>query len=124
MLDNKRQEIGDLILKNEGLFKEFESKLAENKQLKLSAEHHQNLISQYRKDFERIYDLMGSKDKDRSGDKILNWFEFKISEHKIFRQKTQKLLLKLQSQQNYCPNTLEIIPEIDSHCETENKVNQ
>lgn len=30
MLDNKRKEIGDLILKNEGLFKEFENKLNEN----------------------------------------------------------------------------------------------
>lgn len=35
---------------------------------------------------------MGCKDKEKSGDKILNWFEFKLSEHKIYKQKTQKLL--------------------------------
>ena len=52
-----------------------------------------------------------------SVDKFLNWFEFKLSEHKIYKQKTQKLL----EMQDIAPKSLSVIPEMESVCETETK---
>ena len=64
---------------------------------------------------------MGCKDNEKSVEKVLNWFEFKLSEHKIYKKKTQKLLNNMGKNQDICPKSLSVIPEIESMCETDKK---
>ena len=67
---------------------------------------------------------MGPKNNEKSINQVLNWFEFKLSEHKIFKQKTQKVLdsLIIGSQQESEKDPLEVIYEMESNCETEKKM--
>ena len=65
---------------------------------------------------------MGCKDTEKSVEKIINWFEFKLSEHKIYKKKTQKLLDNMGKIQDICPKSLSVIPEIESMCETDKKL--
>ena len=55
-------------------------------------------IQSYKKDIARIYTLMGNKDKEQNLGKVLNWLEFKLSEHKIFKAKSEKLELPIHNQ--------------------------
>lgn len=78
MLDSKKREIGDLIIKNEMLYSEIQDVVADNKILK-------GKLEVAMKDVRRICQVQG---KDyRNADQFINWLEFKLADQKIAEKK-------------------------------------